>query len=837
MLKPITLNRYVFHSLRKLLSTWVRTTVENNNSEALQLQPGKPVVYVIHQRSLTDLMVLEGECIKAGLPRPYKPSDPNHPENKAHFFLNQYEGLILQRERPEPPELLAQLVKQVEEQQLDVQIVPVTIFWGRSPEKEQSAFKLLFDWNFSLGGRFRKFLATLLHGRQTMVYFSPALSLQEIIGDSQNHARSVRKVNRILRVHFRQKKASVLGPDLSHRRMLVNSLIHTPRIQKAIGAEATAREITLVEAEAKAQKYANEIASDFSMPVIRFLDIILTWFWNKLYSGVKVNHIEPLKALAQTHTIVYIPCHRSHIDYLLLSYVLFYEGLPPPHIAAGINLNMPVVGTILRKSGAFFMRRTFRGNPLYSTVFHEYMYTLTSKGFATEYFIEGGRSRTGRTLSPKTGMLSITIRSFLRDHRKPLAFVPVYIGYEKLLEMASYLGELRGEAKKSESPMDIVRTLAALRKEFGKAWITFGEPVDLGSYLNKEAPHWQDTADTKDKPEWLVKTTSNLSDMLAGRINSAAVINPVNLVAMALLSSPRHALGEEELIRQLDGYTRLLSMVPYSDRTTMTDLDARSMIHYVENLQLVQRKTDALGDIISMDEKTAISMTYYRNNVLHIFAIPSLISCFFVNSASIPRKQILRICAILYPYFQAELYLQWTQHEALAIVQKWLDCLEEEGLITRGNEDNGDAGAGESCYFQPDPSSSEYIMLNVLSRSIVQTLERFYMVISLLLRNGSGNIEAEALEHQSGVLAQRLSIIHGLNAPEFFDKSLFRSFIAQMQHHDVLDITQTNKLVFGDNIQQIADQAHFLLTTEIRHSIDQTSRYGVSNSSEEKEST
>ncbi|WP_067514758.1 glycerol-3-phosphate 1-O-acyltransferase PlsB [Endozoicomonas ascidiicola] len=826
MLKPITLNRYVFHSLRKLLSTWVRTTVENNSAQSLGLNPEKPVVYVMHQRSLTDLMVLESECIKAGLPRPYHTIDASHPESKAHFFLSQHEGLILQRTRPESPELLEKLVSEVESQQKDIQLVPVTILWGRSPDKEQSAFKLLFDWNFSLGGRFSKFLATLLHGRQTMVYFSPVLSLQEIVDDSDNLSRGVRKVNRILRVHFRQKKASVLGPDLSHRRQLVNTLIGTPKIQKAIAAEAAAQEITLVEAEAKARKYANEIASDFSMPAIRFLDILLTWFWNKLYSGVKVSHVEPLKKLAQTHTVVYVPCHRSHIDYLLLSYVLFYEGLPPPHIAAGINLNMPVVGTILRKCGAFFMRRTFRGNPLYSTVFHEYMYTLTGKGFATEYFIEGGRSRTGRTLTPKTGMLSITVRSYLRDHRKPVAFVPVYIGYEKLLEMASYLGELRGEAKKKESPFDIVRTLAALRNEFGKAWITFGEAIDLNHFLDQQAPHWRDSSLPEEKPEWLIKATGNLGDLIASKINSAAVINPVNLVATALLSSPRHALGEEELIRQLDAYTRLLSMVPYSDRTAMTELDARSMVHYVEKLQLVTRQTDALGDIISMDEKTAISMTYYRNNVLHMFAIPSLISCFFVNHADIAGKDLLRICRILYPYLKAELYLQWTEEEIEAVVQQWLDCMVDEGLITC-TEDNG-----ERYYHQPDPASSEYIMLNVMSRAIMQTLERFYMVISLLLRNGSGNIEAEALEHQSGVLAQRLSIIHGLNAPEFFDKALFRSFITQLQLHGVLNITQTNKLVFDDNVQKVANQAHMLLTTEIRHSIDQTSRHGVSNSSE-----
>ena len=193
-----------------------------------------------------------------------------------------------------------------------------------------------------------------------------------------------------------------------------------------------------------------------------------------------------------------------------------------------------------------------------------------------------------------------------------------------------------------------------------------------------------------------------------------------------------------------------------------------------------------------------------------------------MNGTSIPKQKIMHICTNIYPYLQAELYLQWSEGEALNIVQKWLDCFVSEGLITR--EDNGN---GDIHYFQPDPSTSEYIMLSVFSRSIIQTLERFYMVVSLLQRNGSGNIEAEALEHQSGVLAQRLSIIHGLNAPEFFDKSLFRSFICRLQQHGILEITQTSKLVFDDNIGEISELAHFLLSTEVRHSIDQTSRYGT----------
>lgn len=176
--------------------------------------------------------------------------------------------------------------------------------------------------------------------------------------------------------------------------------------------------------------------------------MVLSWFWNKIYDGIKVNHIEGVQNVAQGHEVIYVPCHRSHIDYLLLSYLLFRNGLTPPHIAAGINLNMPVIGSLLRRGGAFFMRRTFKGNPLYTSVFNEYLHTLFTKGFPVEYFVEGGRSRTGRMLQPKTGMLAITLRSFLRSSRMPIVFVPVYIGYERVLEGRTYLGELRGASKK-----------------------------------------------------------------------------------------------------------------------------------------------------------------------------------------------------------------------------------------------------------------------------------------------------------------------------------------------------------------------------------------------------
>ena len=164
------------------------------------------------------------------------------------------------------------------------------------------------------------------------------------------------------------------------------------------------------------------------------------------------------------------PSHRSHIDYLLLSYVLYHNGLTPPHIAAGINLKMPVVGGLLRRAGAFFMHRSFRGDALYQAVFDEYLHQMFIKGYSVEYFIEGGRSRTGRTLHPKTGLLSMTISSFLRNSRRPVCLMPVYFGYERVLEVSTYMGELSGKHKKRES-LDIIGVIRS-SYSFGRVTVT-----------------------------------------------------------------------------------------------------------------------------------------------------------------------------------------------------------------------------------------------------------------------------------------------------------------------------------------------------------------------------
>ena len=809
------LRRLVFGILRRMLYLWVRSETINQSAFTLKLDRSKPVFYVLQQPSTSDLAVVDTECRKAGLPRPILPvAVGDLLEPAAFFYLTPEPSWLGRQDKRGISPTLQRLVSALSQQAVDdAQIIPVSVFWGQSPDRETSAWKLLFADSWAVTGRLRRLVSILILGRKTRVQFSTPIHLRELIEQDKGHERTLRMVQRILRVHFRNQKSAVIGPDVSHRRNLVKGLVHGPQVRQAIIEEAERENISLEKAESQALRYGNEIASDYTYTAIRFLEVVLSWFWNKIYDGIKVNHIEGVQDVAQGHEVIYVPCHRSHIDYLLLSYLLFKNGLTPPHIAAGINLNMPVIGGLLRRGGAFFMRRTFKGNPLYTAVFNEYLHTLFSKGFPVEYFVEGGRSRTGRMLQPKTGMLAITVRSFLRSNRLPVVFVPVYIGYERVLEGRTYLGELRGASKKKESIFDIFKVIGALKQRFGHVWVNFGEPIKLAEFLDGEQPNWREQDyGTQFRPAWLNETTSRLGERVAQHLNEAAAINPVNLVALALLSTSKLALDERALSRVLDLYLALLRSVPYSPHTTLPDGNGQALIEYVQKMDLLAEQKDALGKILYLDEQNAVLMTYYRNNVLHIFALPALLASFFQSSARMSREQILRFTRALYPYLQSELFIRWHLDELDAVVDQWLAAFVEQGLLKL----DGD------MYVRPAPSSREFVLLTLLARAIVQTLQRFYMATALLLNAGQNAISAEELEDLCTVMAQRLSILHGLNAPEFFDKSLFRHFIQSLLDQGVLRQDEAGKLSHHPLLSELAEgAAKRVLPAEIRLSIRQ----------------
>src|SRR5690606_37638625 len=252
---------------------------------------------------------------------------------------------------------------------MDVRLVPVSNFVGRAPDKAGGWFSVLFSENWALVGRFRRLLAILLNGRDTQVRFAAPISVREVVDEGEAEERTpertVRKLSRVLRTHFHRIRAAVIGPDLSTRRLLIDKVLASDAVKEAIADQQRRDKRQGKRADdawKKAYDFAYEIAADYSHPVVRSVSFLLTSVWNRIYRVVLVHHLYELMAVAPGHECVYVSCHHCHMDYLLLSYLLYTRGIVPPHIVAGINLNLPVIGTLLRKGGAFFIRRSIRGS-------------------------------------------------------------------------------------------------------------------------------------------------------------------------------------------------------------------------------------------------------------------------------------------------------------------------------------------------------------------------------------------------------------------------------------------------------------------------------------------
>ncbi len=804
-----------FLFLRSILCLWVKAKALPQPFEDLQIDRDKPICYIIDSYALSSLLILDRACEDNNLPRPLWPMQTGAgTEPRSYLALRRKKGLIIRRtEVRSHSATLKGLVKQVcEGQPEDIQLVPVTVLIGRAPDKETGLAKIFFTESWDLGGRIWRFLNSLVNGRHTMVQFSNSLSLRELADEGLGAERSLRKVSRILRVHFRRVRSAAIGPDLSHRRTVVDAVLRSPTVRAAIDEQARKEKVGAHKALRQARKFAYEIAANYSYAFVRVASFALTWFWNKIYDGVELQHFRKFQELAPNYEIIYVPCHRSHIDYLLVSYFIYHNGLVPPHIAAGVNLNLPIVGRLVRKGGAFFLRRSFRSQKLYSAVFHEYLARILSNGTSIEYFIEGTRSRTGRLLQPKGGMLSMTVRSYLRTPVRPVMFQPIYVGYERLVEGASYTAELSGKKKKSESLGDLFKVFGVLRQKYGKVHVSFAKPVFLDDLLDQHHAEWRnEVAGAEQRPPWLGALVDQLGQEIMTGINDAAHVNATNLLAVILLTTRKLAMGTEDLLIQLELYLDLLSHCRYSSRLTFTEKSAQEIIDYGIELGVIETREHPLGDIVAVVPAQSVLLTYFRNNVSHLLVVPSLIASCFLNRSNIQRDQLQHIALALFPFLKAELFLPWNKEDFIQMLDDHIDWLQKQGLLKKGEDDE--------ILKRPKGGSRKEQQLRVMGHSLLQTFERYYITVAILAKNGSGTLTRSELERLCFLTAQRISQLNEFAAPEFSDRHLFRQFIALLRDTGTLTTNAEEKLEFNEMIQQLSNDAKFILSREIRHGI------------------
>jgi glycerol-3-phosphate O-acyltransferase len=815
--------------LRRFFRMWVRAAVQPSEPPpelahaaaraAAGEAEGSALCYVFDRDSAADVAVFSNVAARLKLPQPETRSSSLPVEQRRTYIdvglRRRFWDASVTR-RP-PPHLLALVEELLRDPARDVLLVPTAVYWGRAPQKERSWLRLLFVENWALTSRARKFVAVLINGRNVFVEIGEPLSLRGML-DASPPVDQARRVARVLRGILRRQRATRIGPDLSHRRTIVAQVLRARAVRAVVASEAMEKHDKFRPGLLQARRYAFEIAANYSHAFVQIAEKLLGRVWNRVYDGVRFNHAATLKAVIDGgNEVVYVPCHRSHMDYLLLSYIIYHQGYAIPHIAAGINLNIPVVGRLLRKGGAFFIRRSFAGNALYTVVFMKYLAAIMARGHSLEYFIEGGRSRTGRLLQPKTGMLSMTVRSFLRDPVRPVVFVPVYFGYERIVEANTYISELSGAPKRKESWWDLITSFRVLRERFGTVHVNVGEPIRLDQLLDVSLPSWRSQRFDDDTRLPAVNAlVDELALSIMRGINSAAAVTPINLLATALLASPRGALPETALLRQIDLYIKLLRANPYSPRVTVTEATPAEIVVYGESLKIISRVPHKLGDVVKMSDECAQLIAYYRNNVLHLFALPSLVACAFIGNSVLRTEDIQRLAWRVYPYVASELFLRWREEELAQVIDAVLTALAQNGVLV--------PNADRSAWTRPPPDSPAAMQLSMLAQATVQTIERYYLAISLLLKAGSGEMTQKALEQQCQLAAQRMNMLYGFNSPEFFDRTLFENFIDLLRERGVLKAGEGGRLEFDEVLVRVAADAQLVLSEQIRHSILQVTQ-------------
>jgi len=814
LIAKLKLQWYLF--LRVILGLWVKPRIKADPDGNFGITDDKPVCYVMDSYALSSVLILDACCEQQKLARPLFPV-PGIPESpdRSYAVLKRLKGLFFRSPDPRRHSRMLQLMLENcwANPELDIQLVPVTVLVGQRPSKDSGFTRILFAENWEIGGRLRRLFSTLVNGRKTFVQFSRPISLQDLAAEGLESSVALRKVSRILRVHFKRVRTVAIGPDLSHRRTMVDKVIKSPTVSAAIAEKARRDGITPDQARRQATKYVREITANYTYSAIIIAEMLVSWLWNRIYNGIKVNHFEGLHNQSLGHEVIYVPCHRSHLDYVLVSYLVHEHGFTPPHIAAGVNLNLPLIGPLMRRCGAFFLRRSFRSHKLYAAVFNEYLSMIQTQGVSIEYFIEGTRSRTGRLLPPKAGMLAMSVRSYLNAPVRPIMFQPVYIGYERLVEGNSYTTELSGKAKRSEKFSDLGKIFSITRHNYGFAHVSLCEPIYLDDLLEQQDPQWQETLRREAKrPAWLGTMIDDLGQTIMTRINASADVNPVNLLALVMLGTPRHAIGEKQLARQIGLYQDLLGQKPTPERVTVTDKTPEEVISYGFEMKVLQRQEHTLGDIISIEPERAVGLTFFRNNIAHLMALPSLVACCFLEHRNFLISNLHEFAVVTHPFLQAELYMPWSQDEITAALDESIEQLVQHGLLIRKPD-------GETLSRATD-NPEAVMQLKILAHSLLQTLHRYLITISVLARNGSGTLSRAELERLCIHTAQRISMLHEFNAPEFYDKSLFKGFIAQLRKTGYLSPNQDNKLVFDKRLKRISHDAQFILGEAIRHEIE-----------------
>ncbi|MFH1980259.1 MAG: 1-acyl-sn-glycerol-3-phosphate acyltransferase [Pseudomonadota bacterium] len=547
------------------------------------------------------------------------------------FFLVEKEGFYRRfvKSKPDPIRYLVTLQRQLDR---PVYIVPLLMLFGKNPARTApSLVDILFGTELE-PGLIRRWATLLRRPEKILVEVSAPFNLQsqlaDLSGSEHTEEQVAIEVRRRLLAQFNRHLTSIVGPVVKSREELKESILTSGRLRQFMKEYAETENTPIYEVRKDAAGYLDEISANQHLAMIRIFDVGVRWLLNTMFDGLTLDQegLDRAKHLSQKAPLILVPCHKSHIDYLILSYVLFNNNMHCPLIAAGKNLSFWPLGPLFRSGGAFFIRRTFKGQQLYSKVFAEYIYRVLQDGNNLEFFIEGGRSRTGKMILPKLGLLSIIIDAFKNGACDDLILTPVYIGYDRVLEESAYLHELEGGKKESENLKQVIKARRFLKKRYGRVYIKFNEPISFRDFLNR-----MDSPLDAIPPTAEAALIRNLGHRIISAINWVSVVTPHAVVAGALLNTHKKRISHEHLLFHIETYLKYLdrmgatladTLVIDADGAIQQVLDTYVQRKFIERFEL-GKDDEEENRVYAVVENKRPNLEYYKNNCIAFFVTPA----------------------------------------------------------------------------------------------------------------------------------------------------------------------------------------------------------------------
>ena len=566
-------------------------------------------------------------------------------------------------------------------------IIPQLILYKRTPERNYSSLANIFFGFRDNPGIVRKIVLFFRHHRRAFIDFGQPLNLKTYLEHQPStrplHDMAVEIRDRLIESIDTQKRV-MLGPIMKSRQQLKELVLTDERVSQRIEMIASGDEKKRKQLRKKAGKYFEEIAADYNMTYIQSFLTALSWFWKKIFEGVDVDMdgLEKVRQWARKGPLIYVPSHKSHIDYLILNYILLNYHMHVPRIAAGANLAFWPMGHIFRNCGAFFIRRSFKGEILYSEVFNRYIKSLLEEGHPIEFFIEGGRSRNGKLTLPKTGFLSILLQAYREGACNDLIFVPVSIIYDRIMEEKSYLKEIVGDHKEKENFRQIIRARRFLKRRYGKIYIRFSHPLSLNDYLS------QTDQSVKDSHR-------RLALHLVKSINSVTPVTPLSLIATAILANHRRGFYLSELSETVDILLRFLKS--YDVPLAASFADQSNVTNETLSMLMSLRIVDYLGDdqgeeetFYYVDEDKKMELEYYKNSIIHFFIPHSFVAISLLTGTEEVKnlEQIINDYAFLKNLFKNEFVLD-EKKDLREEVNTKIDFFLDSNFLSKSHEVNG----------------------------------------------------------------------------------------------------------------------------------------------------